>query len=658
MPQVLSIIQLIFFLFLSILSFLIPGNFLLKKSQIKLSFWEKIILGTVLGWVIFTLLGYLFLVLNLKLLMIVLLIISTFLSLRSLKMSDYKITLLPRRLLFLFVPVFIIGIILQLLITAPSGLTINKDILFWSSHAHDASWHIALMNQMEKAWPIQNPAFAGERLVNYHFFSDIAPMYFNYLFKLPFLDLYFRFMPFFNSIIFGSLAYLLGKKITNSFWGGFWSFIFADFAGSFGFIVTFLKDHIIRGESLFWSSQPQSSIGNPPQISAYILLMTFLYFFAIYLQKRSKFIFLALVLLGGSLIVFKVYAGIALLGGLGVCAFWQLIKERKFEFSLLFILSSLLSFALFFPNTAKSASLLVFEPWWYIRTLVVAPDRLDKIDWELRRQTYIAEHNWKRVIQLELGAFLIFFFGNLGMRFLGLIIIGRYFKTFFNNYLNQLLLSIVLISFIFPMLFIQNGDTAGTSQFFQYYLLIFGLFATEAILFLSKKIKSLNLKITLGVIIFLLAVPTQIGLLANFYQRSAFAKIDSLEQNALSYLKSKTPENSVILTPLFNKYLQVKEPIPPIWGWSDSDYVGAFGERAVYLADLEQVANTGYKYLDRKNLEEKLFITDDERVFDSLIKQTNASYLYLPVLQKPVVDLNKTSLKLIFSNSEIEIWKI
>lgn len=658
MPQLLFIIQLIFFLFLILACFILPGGSFLEKAQIKVSSWEKIILGTVLGWVTFTLLGYIFLVLNLKFLMIPLYLIIILLSLKISKFYQTKIDLLPKKLLILFTPIFIAGIIMQLLIIAPNGIKINGDILFWSSHAHDASWHIALMNQMEKGWPIQNPAFAGERLVNYHFFSDITPMYFNYLFRLPFLDLYFRFLPFFYTVTFGSLAYLLGKRLTKSFWGGFWTFIFADFAGSFGYILTFLKNQTIGGESIFWSSQPQSTIGNPPQISALILLLAFFCLFSIYLEKRSKYLFLMLSLLGGSLIAFKVYAGIALLGGLAICGFWRIIKEKNFDLSLLFILCSITSYLLFIPNTAKSLSLLIFEPWWYIRTMVVAPDRLGLIDWELKRQTYISEGNLKRVIQLELQAFLIFFFGNLGMRFLGLVILPKYLKSFFSNYLNQLLLSITLISIVFPMLFIQKGATADTSQFFQYYLLIFGFFAAEAILTLSQKIKSKLVKIIFGILIISLAVPTQIGLLTNFYHRSAFAKINSNEQQALSFLKNNTPPNSIILAPLFNKYLALNESTPPIWGWSDSVYIGAFGERGVYLADLEQIANTGYKYLERRNIAERLFSINDPKLFESLIKKTNANYLYFSSLQKPSVNLNKTPLKLIFSNDSVQIWKI
>lgn len=652
------LIQLIYFISLGIFLFTIPGILFLEKSQAKLSFWEKLILGSILGWIVFTFIGYIFLVLNLKYFILVVYFLILFLFFKNRLLSKFKIPLLPKKLLGFFIPVFIAGIILQLLIISPSGLTINGDILFWSSHAHDASWHIGIMTQMERGWPIQNPAFAGERLVNYHFFSDIAPMYFNYIFKIPYLMLYFQLMPFFYAIVFGSLSYLLGRKITGSFWGGFWSFIFADFAGSFGFVVTFLRDKTIGGENIFWSSMPQSTIGNPPQISALIIMFAFLYFFSIYLEKRTNLTFIFLVLLGGIMIVFKVYGGVALLGSISICAIWQLIKERRFEFTLMFFLSAVLSFVLFFPNTAQSQSLLLFEPWWYIRTIVVAPDRLGKIEWELRRQTYISEGNYKRVVQLELQAFLIFFFGNLGMRFLGLAIIPKYLKTFFSSYLNQLIFSVGLISFLFPMLFIQRGNATGTSQFFQYYLLIFGLLAAEGILLISRRIKSKLIKISFAILIVIIAIPTQIGLLTNFYHRSAFAKIDSNEQQALSFLKTQTPSSSVILTPLFNKYINLKLATPPIWGWSDSVYVGAFGERAIYLADVEQVDNTGYKYQDRKDLEEKLFSTEDPLTFNELIKESGAHYLYFPIKQKPSVNLNKTFLKSIFSNDEIQIWKI
>lgn len=326
-----QIFGLISFLILSLFCFTIPGLFLVVKSKIEVNDWEKIVLGTTLGLVIFTLISYIFFVLNLIILIIPAILIIDFFSLREIKKHNIVLKFFPKNYLIIFLTTFIIGIIFQLLVIAPSGINISGDLLFWSSHAHDASWHIGLMNQLVHGWPLKNPIFAGERVVNYHFFSDIAPSFFSYFFKFSSLDLYFRLFPLLYSLLYASAAYIIGKRLTKSFWGGFWSLIFADFAGSFGFIVTYFRNGTVGGESLFWSSQAQSAIGNPPQINAMILMLVFFILFMLYFENKNKYTLFSLFLISGSMVVFKVYAGIALLGGLSICGLWQLIKDHDPE---------------------------------------------------------------------------------------------------------------------------------------------------------------------------------------------------------------------------------------------------------------------------------------------------------------------------------------
>ncbi len=651
-------LSLIIFLIAVVFCFAIPGLWILTKAQTKLQTLEKIILGSALGFVLFSLLNYLFLVLNLQILTFIPITVIDFLFLKNFKKVKPDFNLLPQNQLILLVVFFLIGITMQLAVISPSGLNINGDLLFWSSHAHDSAWHIALMNQMAKGWPIINPALSGEKVLNYHFFSDIAPSYFSSFFKISSLDLYFRFFPLFYSLLFASLLYMVGKKLTGNFWGGFWSLIFADFGGSFGYIVTLLRDRSIGGESLFWSSQPQSTIGNPPQIAALVLLLAFVYLFTFFLENKNRWLFLGLFLISGSLLVFKVYAGIALLGSLAPIGVWQILRERRFEIFSLFLSGTLLSSVLYFPNSSGSTSFLIFQPWWYIRTMVVSPDRLGELDWELRRQTYLSQGNIKRVIQLETESFLIFFLGNLGMRFLGLLALPKFLKGFFKSYTNELIILIPLISFVFPMLFLQKGVASNTSQFLQYFLLFMGILSAIFLCHLFIKIKSSLVKTILGGLIIILAIPTQLGLLNQFYSRPAFTKIDSMELQALNYLKTNTSQDSVILSPPFNKYLHVDGSTPPVWAWSDTNYIGAFGDRATYLSDQEQVDIMGYDYSGRKDLLNKIFTESNPQNFDVLVKQTGANYLYFPKLQSPKADLNKTGLQEVFSNNEIEIWEI
>lgn len=650
------------FLLATSLSFTIPGIILLssdKNSRFKLHIWEKLILGTSVGLVCFTLLAYLLLLLNLTILLIPLIVIFDLLGLSRITSLKNQFILPSKNKVLLLAAVFITGIIGQMAIIAPSGLTNDLGVTFWSAHGHDGPWHLALVEEIKKGFPLQNPVFAGEKLVNYHFFSDIPLAMFNQYFQIPSLDLYFRYFPLLFSFLLGSLAFLMGKRLGNSFGAGLWAVIFAYFAGSFGYLVTLVQNRTIGGEALFWTTQIQSSIGNPPQIVAFIIVLAFLYLFSYFLEDQKNWRkFLLCATLAGSLIEFKVYGGIIILGSLSLVGLWQVLKEKKVYLLLLAAVSSLLSIALYLPNTTGSTGFLIWEPWWYIRTMIVVPGRLNLLDWELRRQTYLLEHNIKRVILLESQGFFIFLFGNLGLRTLGLIYTGNVFRAFFQNYLSMLFISILIISFVFPLLFLQKGVASNTIQFMQYFLLLMGIFAGITTNQILNKIRIPSLQVGLGVLIIILAVPTQLGLIYDFYKRPPLAKISAEELQALNYLKENTAKDSIVLTAPYNKYINLHKSTPPIWAWFDTSYIPAFAARHVYLADTEQVDIMGYNFRKRLEVLETLFKEENPLTFEDTLKETKVNYLYFPKILKPQADLTLTSLKQVYSNNEVEIWQV
>lgn len=547
--------------------------------------------------------------------------------------------------------VFIIGIAGQLAVISPSGIFQNGDLLFWSAHGHDGAWHIALMEEIKKGYPFENPSFAGEKLVNYHFFSDILPAMTSKYLPFSNLDLYFRIFPFFYSLFLGASAYYLTKRITNSFTASIWATIFTYFAGSFGFIVTYSKSKSIGGESIFWATQPQSSSGNPPQIVSNFLVLGALYFLITFLQKKNKLNFAICVLLFGTLSAFKIYAGVVLLLALGLAGIWQLIRERKLDLLLLSILSGILSALLYFPNSTGGASFLIFQPWWYIRTMIVEPSRLNLLDWELRRQTYIYEHNWKRVIWLEGMGLLIFFFGNLGMRFIGIWEFLKKSKDSLKNYFNLVFISIIILSFILPLLFLQKGVASNTSQFLQYFVLLFGILAGITTSQITSRFKFLI------PVIIILMITTQVGLLHEFYSRAAFAKISSQELEALKFVKENTSESDVILTPPYNQYLDLKDGTPNIWDWFDTSYISAFTSRKTYMDDYEQNDIMGYDYKPRFEIKKTIFESKDADIVKKSLSQTNANILYFPKAEKPTVNPDDLGLTKIFENTTTEVWK-
>ena len=618
-------------------------------------------MGGIVGLAMFTFISYILIILNIPIFIIPITLLGIFFLtkpfIKTVKETKIKFNIQT----FIVLIVFAIGIAGQLAIISPSGVYKNGNLLFWSSNGHDASWHIALMEEIKRGYPLQNPSFAGEKLVNYHFFSDIAPAMISKYLPISNLDLYFRVFPFIYSLFLGASVFFLTKKMTNNFSASIWTVVFTYFAGSFGFIVTYLRDKTIGGESIFWATQIQSSSGNPPQIVSDFLVLTALYFLILLLEKKgSKFIFAICVLLFGTVSAFKIYAGVVILGALGIVGVWQFIRERKLTLIILSAISGAIAAFLYFPNASGSTSFLIFQPWWYIRTMVVEPSRLNLLDWELRRQTYLSIGrftSYLRVLQLEGTAFLIFFFGNLGMRFLGLWEFTKRTKDSLKNYFNLFFILIIFISVVFPLLFLQKGVASNTSQFLQYFILLFGILAGITTSQITSRFKFLI------PLILIIMIPTQLGLLYDFYgspqhPRPAFAQISSSEIQALNYLKQNSPKDSIILTPPYNQYLNLGGSTPNIWDWFDTSYVSAFSERRTYFDDYEQADIMGYDYKERLEIKKTIFESSKINDVATAISKTNANLMYFPVILSPKVNLEALHLTKIFENKEIEIWKI
>jgi len=603
-------------------------------------------MGSVAGFATLTLISYILIVLHVPFLIIPIFLVSAIFAFKPIIKTFKKIKIKLNLQTIVVLIVFAFGIVGQMAVISPSGIFKNGDLLFWSSHGHDATWHIALMEEIKKGWPFQNPIFAREKLTNYHFFSDILPAVVSKYVPVSNLHLYFRIFPFLYSLLLGGSAFFLTKKLTKSFPASVWATIFTYFAGSFGFILTYIKNKTIGGESIFWATQPQSASGNPPQIISDFLVLSAIYFIILLGEQKEKnkirAVFAICVVLIGTLISFKVYAAVVVFGGLFVAAIWQIIRERKLQLLCLIIISGILAAVLYLPNTSNSASFLIFEPWWYIRTMIVEPSRLNLLDWELRRQTYIYEHNLKRVIWLEGMGFFIFFFGNLGMRFIGL-------WDFLKSHI--IFKAIIVFSLVLPLLFLQKGVASNTSQFLQYFVLLFGILAGITAAKVTAKLKFLT------PVILILMVPTQIGLLREFYSRPAFAKISSFELQALQFIKTNTDQKAVIVTPPYNQYLNLGGITPNIWDWFDTSYVSATSSRRTYFDDYEQADIMNYNWRPREEVKKIIFESVDQEKVKTAFLQTQSNILYFPKVLQPKVNPKSIGLTLFFENEEIEVWK-
>lgn len=630
-----------YFLLFLVVSFIIFFGFglsLLNLLSIKLSGLEKFVLSTVTGLVIFTLLIYLFSYLNLRWLvtptvsLIGLWGLHRYQSIKALNFR--KINIFLAVLLFL-------GIAGQGALIFPSGLKYENGFGFYGVNVHDGIWHTSLITSLSNNFPPKNYTISDQPLQNYHFLSDLLGSELHQFFKFSVLDLNFRFFPLLYSLLLGLSVFILTRKLTGNNLTSLLAVFLSFFCGSLGFIPSLLKLGGNTWESSFWSIQSISFILNSPLIPSFVILLSGIFLLNLTLPKPNFRQVILISLLFGSLIGFKAYGGVLILITLAILAFYNL-SQKRFEFILIFIFSLLISLILFLPSNPRFNSTFIFQPGWFIQTMMVAPDRLNNVDWELRRQTYLSEGNIKRVVQLWVEGLLIFLAGNLGIRLLGFYQIVRGFKKF--NITTFSLLAVTILGITIPLLFVQNGVAWNTIQFFYYSLLILNIFTA---IFLSSILKSskLPIKILLIIVLILFTIPTTLKTISTYineYQQDPSFLVNNSELEALSFLQN-LPQKTVLSS------------------YHDTSYLSTFTGKPVFFEDQTQAELLGYVDGNkRQDLENQFFCQKNSpKNKENFLSSYNIGYVYIKNSDvcKPQ-DLDKIEgLKKIFDNSKQKIFE-
>ncbi len=658
------------FLLLSIFVFYVPGYLLISWARLKLRDDEQITLSLGLGLVIFLIIAVSAALIGARVLSpLTLLLINLYAFWR------YRTKIFAPFLGFfkqkVLMALLLLGTLVEGFINFPSSFPFKDGHLYWSAQGHDGLWHVSVIETMKRVFPAPNPLYAGERLYNYHYFIDVIMAEFNRIFSFfSSLDLYYRFFAFLISFLMGLAVYSFLTTWKKNQKIGLLGIFFTYFVGSFGYIVLAIQGRgFWGGETVFWVSQGNTMIGNPPQAICFALIPAFLLALYHYLQKKERLIFLICCLLSGFLAGFKIYAAVVVLAGLGVASLFSLINNRNRGIIPLAPLLFLSNFAIFKSITKGGASFLMFQPWWFIRTMIVVPERVNWISLEHRRQFYLAQGGIRgllRVAQLEATAFLMFLVGNLGMRVIGF---GEIFKSFFKRTiftdpLESTLFFALLTSFFVPLFFIQKGVVYNLIQFMQYFLLLFGFYGAIALYGVLKGFKKKTRRYLFLAIFVFLSVPTVIGNLVEFYGKNALAIITYEEIEALDFLKNNVPEKEIVLTKPHNVYAKgIYQSQPwPIYAWDSTGYVSAYSGKQTYYTDEGQMRILGLETEERLQkmndfFDPKIALEDKQ----SFLKSEDIKFIYLRTeeadeRQREV--LSQLSLKEIFENEEVVIYQV
>ncbi len=533
-----------------------------------------------------------------------------------------------------------LGILGQGSLMFRSGWESGQGISFWGTNAHDGLWHLSIINTSFRDFPFTNPIFSGKPLENYHFFADFVTFIISITTHISVLDLYFRIIPIFISGSFGILVFVLTKKITQNNMAGLWAVFISYFAGSFGFVpILWGLKGINNWESIFWSNQSVSLLLNPPLAFSALLFLGGLILVFDYLKGATikRLIFISLIL--GLVIGFKVYAGIIIFTSLFLAGTLEYIIHHKHSFLKIWLGTGIVNLVILGLTRNGSFEFPFFwHPWWFIQTMMVSEDHLNNVIWELQKQTYFLHNNWLRIIQLQAMAFLIFFFGNLGARFVGLWEISKSIRTIPKiESFSLLLLIITLVSFLVPLFFLQKGVVWNTIQFFYYFLFVMNIFAAMTISSLLSRFKLIG-KIILGSLFVLLLIPTSLQTINNYWNLPPSFSLNSKQTEALNFLKSKN-NKGIIVSP-----------------YNDLAYVPALTGHPVFFADQAIADTLNYKTTERKRDQEEFFRNPNEL----FLIENKITYVYLEdsFIQENQSKLIKLNLKVIFDNQKVQIWQV
>ncbi len=620
------------FLLLVLVFFFIPGYALIKRKLLALP----------LGISVFTLLVWVLGFLKLDNLIWGLPIISLIYIVIKRKTFSWKIP--STKSDFLLWPLIIVGSLSWMVTQFKNGLMFNYGMGFWGPNGHDGIWHLSLISQLQKNVPPQNPIFAGTNLSNYHYFFDLMVAKSANVLSIDPVELLFRLFPILIAILAGLLIFKVSEKIFNSTKAAFFSVFFLYFGGSFGWVLTYIKDGAFAGETMFWAQQSISTLLNPPfAISIVILLAGLLLFYELLQKQDDKWSSLiALILLWGTLIEFKAYAGILVLGAYGLFALQKILFKRDFSVLLGFIPTLILSLVVFLPNNSGSESLIEFQPFWLIESMVNAQDRLG---WQRLTLTLESGVWYKLIYGYGLGI-LIFLIGNLGTRIISLAAIKDIFKQSFLFYF-------IALSIILPLMFVQKGTAWNIIQFFYYGMLVLNIFAGIGLYKLIKKLPQ-AVSILVVVAAVLLTIPTTLGTFQHYLPERPPAKVSQLELEALKFLKQQ-PDGVVLSLPYDQKLKSRFDTPLPLEIYSSTAYTSAFSGKPSFMEDTVNLEILGIDNKGRLNtIRDFMKIRNRSK---QILNDNNISYVYAPKLFNFQVDEDSMGLKTIYENEEVKIYQ-
>ncbi|MEK7450630.1 MAG: hypothetical protein AAB662_01680 [Patescibacteria group bacterium] len=650
-------LDIIIFLAAIVICFYLPGKFLLTKLRLFLDSPEDLFLPFVVGIMLFTLVSYIFAWVKLEIVILPLFLIISFLAFKSKKCLPKSIEKFHRWPLII---VIILSIVFSMSMLTSGAY--GDNIIF----RKDDLWHLALINELKNNFPPSHPGFAGVSLKGYHFFYNFLLAKISNIFLVSPLSLYFHFFPLFIALLWGlgvySFMYKWSKKISIALWAVFLTM----FGGSFAFILRLRGHENLSLDSAFGIQQPATALINPPFSISIVVVIAVLFAFYQYFATKKKGWLVSIVLCIGLISMFKIYAGIILLGSILLLTLLQLLK-RNFIFLIACFFIGIL-FVVTYGIFRDPSSTLIFAPLWAPHSVLI--DNMPWYGYTEKMYTYTKLSVTKGIIETELYSLYVFFFGNLGTRLIGLLflpllLLKQYKKP---SFFALTVLIMTAISILIPLFFIQSGKVFEIIQMTWYFLFFVSLFAVFGFYKLFSFAYSRVLKIILFALILILTLPSAYD---NF--RVYFASLDSSKLSlsspyfkAMQFLKSEGNYNETVLE-IPNKNITATKEDVMRWYRVSTPAIVAFSNKRSYLSN-EYIDFTGADIVPRVNFIRKIILLNNlplgepaeyvslQKEVEQGLRNNKIVFVYSPY---PLLVFEKTKfIHKIFENRAASIYRV
>ncbi|MCL4397663.1 hypothetical protein M1403_01400 [Patescibacteria group bacterium] len=442
-----------------------------------------------------------------------------------------------------------------------SGVVDNLGNILFDAGAtyYDAGVHLSLIGEMQSRFPPTDFAYGGVPLKNYHYLYDTALAAAVKVTGISYLDLYYRFAPIILALLLSLVIYLTTLVLTKNPWAATFSIFFSVFATSLGVLT-------MRGtNNVFMTDQIYDMMINPQGVLSLIVFLSLFLLLAAYEKSGRKWQMLVFAILLAASFGIKAHGGVVFAIGAVFGAGWFWFKKKDI-FAVLAILIGLGGMLTWVKlNLDGSAVGIQVAPFWLLERLMGDYERLYLISFTQHLETAKHFGNWLTLTRLYLEAFIIYLFGSLGLRIIGLLPLISALRNWQRTASSRAFLFFSgLASFAIPLFFNQGKKPFDIVQFTPYFTLFLGICFTVFVFAVLDRVNNKAVKVlTLLVLVAIFLGLDKRELLSRGvylnYDRSEVRQtidgpmrgnqvaITAQEVAAVNYIRAQTPTEAIFL---------------------------------------------------------------------------------------------------------------